>query len=388
MSSPNQLPAYVRYLKARLQPFGRPAFWISALWLLLIPLFAWEYWKNPNWFSALEEESLSEFDNPQPEPTLSSEELAAISADIDSSTVLINEFDRAKTLATTPLPEPTAKKSEPEKLVASLPSWLLDNNSQQVSSQTKPTKASEQKANPNNPFAQSVQDFLNLGSLGTGDLLTNSNSGSRNSAASTTKPTTNSIFDSILGLNSLNPINTNQQVKSTSALQEALNRVSAQDSATRSNSEEIPANTESQTSSSAKELGQRISTPTTLSPATGYKAPGQVTYPPASVTSPAGGYNAAGQLNYPPVNLPSSGGGYNAAGQLNYPPTTVPGASDYNSYPTVPTSPTIRSNVGQYSTQSPNVTNGVPNTGFNSTPNPPGLQQSGLTPSGLRTPRR
>ena len=95
MSSPNQVPAYLRYLKARLQPLRQPRFWLSVMGFGLIVLFVWEYWKNPNWLSVLDEDPIREqFENSTDETTLSAEELAANMADIDSSAVLIEEFDK------------------------------------------------------------------------------------------------------------------------------------------------------------------------------------------------------------------------------------------------------------------------------------------------------
>lgn len=42
-----------RYWKAKLEPLGRPAFWASATILILLLLFAWKYYSDPDWKNKL-----------------------------------------------------------------------------------------------------------------------------------------------------------------------------------------------------------------------------------------------------------------------------------------------------------------------------------------------
>lgn len=84
-----QLPASVRYFKARFRPFTRPAFWASLSVLSLIGLFAWEAWQHPDWLFKNPEEA-----TPIADTTLSKED-SAVAADIDSLPVLMQELDSA-----------------------------------------------------------------------------------------------------------------------------------------------------------------------------------------------------------------------------------------------------------------------------------------------------
>jgi hypothetical protein len=85
-----QVPASLRYyLRARLRPFTRPAFWASLSVLSLIGLFLWEAWQHPEWLFKNPEN-----ENPIADTTLSKED-SAVAADIDSLPVLMQELDEA-----------------------------------------------------------------------------------------------------------------------------------------------------------------------------------------------------------------------------------------------------------------------------------------------------
>ena len=111
MSSPNQVPAHLRYLKARVQPFTQPIFLLSTVVLGSVILAGWQYLQNPNLFSVFQPKEPNQFEEPKPKPTLSADELAAIGVDIDSSRVLIEEFDRADALSSTTVSENDFAKS-------------------------------------------------------------------------------------------------------------------------------------------------------------------------------------------------------------------------------------------------------------------------------------
>ncbi|MBE9124649.1 MULTISPECIES: hypothetical protein [unclassified Coleofasciculus] len=353
MSSPNQLPAYFRYLKARLQPFKRPAFWISSMGLLLVLLFAWEYWNDPEWFSFLETSPSDDLFAPA-EPTLSSEELAATVAEIDSSSVLLEEFNPEKALALTNLPDSTAEKQDSGGLL----SELAPANTQQESAPSILKETSEAKSNSSNPFAKSAQDFLNAGIFSGTNLFANPNSSSTDTESSS------STGGDVGSINLLNISNTDSGKASTSPSSNTPTGVRGTGSASSSSSTQtlpIPTN-----------RGQDIA-PSTIVPITPYSGAGQVNYPPATVPG-ASSYNGAGQMNYSTAPVPSAPR-YNGAGQQAYPPAAAPNATGYGTYPTTP------NNVGQYSNQ---PSNGFPNSsGVNSTPISPGLQPSQLNGSNL-----
>ncbi len=365
MSSPNQLPAHLRYLKARVQPFTQPVFLVSTVVLGSVILAGWQYLQNPNLFSVFQAKQSNPFDEPKPKPSLSADELTAIGVDIDSSRVLIEEFDRANAFSSNTVPENDFGKSTTGKSATDLTTGLLGQNSQQTSTQSNPNITSAQKSSSVNPFAKSVQDSLNFNPLSAVNSANQNNSGTDSSGEAS--GSTNSFN---LNPNSLNSIKSDRTVKPTSALQEAMNQTAAE------KSDNLQTNVQTQNLPNYPNSGV-----TTVSPATGtgvsnYNGNRQFNYnyPPTNVPG-VSNYNGAGQptYNYPPV---TGGGvsGYNGAGQptYTYPPTTGAGVSSYNGYPAT-NAPTTYSNPGQYSTQTPN--NGVPNT--------PSLSQSGLQQSQL-----
>ncbi|MBD0363060.1 MAG: hypothetical protein ICV55_09870 [Coleofasciculus sp. C3-bin4] len=278
MSSPNKSPASLRYLKARLQPFGRPAFWASACGLLLLLLFAWEFWENPNWLSTLGRNQSDSSANSTDDRQLSSEDLAAIGADIDNSSVLSNEIDLRGDL---PILTPPNKKTQ----TPTSEGFFAQFTRQQAQADSKQEQKSptligtvQQPQNSTNPFATSAQENLNTNPLSRGVLFPNLAAPTRESSSSTGVAT----LGPSVGVNPVNSFNTNRGALPVSPLQEALNRSSA-NSPTATNQAQIPANP-----------------PTQALPTS--------TYPTSQ-------------------------------GQITYPPATVPGAMGYNTSPTTPTAP-------------------------------------------------
>lgn len=370
MSSPNQLPAHLRYLKARVQPLTQPVFLLSTVVLGSLIVAGWQYLRNPNLFSVFQPKPSSPFEELKPKPTLSADELAAIGVDIDSSNILIKEFDPANALSSNTVLDNDFGQSKSGKSATDLTTGLLGQNSPPTSTQTNPNITSPQKQNTINPFAKSVQDSLNFNPLSGVNSASQNNSGTDSSGEASGS---NEPFN--LNPNSLNSIK-NRTVKPTSALQEAMNRTAAEKSASTQESDNLPTNVQSQNLPNYPNSGVTTVSPATGTGATGYNGTRQFNYnyPPTNVPG-VSNYNGAGQptYNYPPVTG-AGVSGYNGAGQptYNYPPTTGAGVSGYNGYPAT-NAPTNYSNPGQYSTQTPN--NGVPNT--------PSLNQSGLQRSQL-----
>ena len=341
MSLPNHHPAYLRYLKARLKPFKRPAFWASASGLLLVLLFTWEYWKNPEGFSILGGASVSGSNTPDVEPTLPAEELAAITTDIDNSSVFLEEFNRTNALSLTTASNQKPQTSNPEGLFAqTLPQLEVTDSNPASNSQTLSLKP-QQTANTTNPFAKSAQGFLNPSSVSESVLFTNQNPTNQPSSSSTTGTTANSPLG----------FNTSQGTASVSPLQSALDRVAVTNALRATNETQVHTNIQRQASPTATYQGQTTYPATTVPGTTGYSvAP---TTPPNSFTYL--------------VPSPST--------------TSVPGA-----IPTTPVVPTTTGNYGQYSTQPPSQVNGVTNPGFNSTLTNPGSQPSQLNQPTFTTP--
>jgi hypothetical protein len=344
MSLPNHHPAYLRYLKARLKPFKRPAFWASASGLLLVLLFTWEYWKNPESFSMLGGASVTGSNTPEVKPTLPAEELAAITTDIDNSSVFLEEFNRTKALPLTTTSNQNPQTSNPEGLFAqTLPQPEVTDSNPASNSQNL-TLNPQQTANTNNPFAKSAQGFLNPSSVSESVLFTNRNPANQPSSSSTTGTTA----DSPLGLN------TSQGTVSVSPLQSALDRVAVTNALRATNETQTPTNIQRQASPTATYQGQ-----TTYPATSATTVPGTTSYSVAPTTPP----NSFTYL-VPPQPI-----------------TNVPGA-----IPTTPVVPTTTGSYGQYSTQPPSQVNGVTNPGFNSTLTNPGSQSSQLNQPTFTTP--
>ncbi|MBW4543846.1 MAG: hypothetical protein KME25_05280 [Symplocastrum torsivum CPER-KK1] len=339
MSFPNHHPAYLRYLKARLKPFKRPAFWASASGLLLVLLFTWEYWKNPESFSILGGASVTGSNTPDVKPTLPAEELAAITTDIDNSSVFLEEFNRTKALSLT-----TASNQKPQSsntgglFTQTLPQTEVTDSNPASNSQTLSLKP-QQTANTTNPFAKSAQGLLNPSSVSESVLFTNRNPTNQPSSS------TGTTADSPLGFN------TSPGTVSVSPLQSALDRVAATNALRATNETQTPTNIQRQASPTTTYQGQTTYPATTVPGTTGYSvAP---TTPPNSFT-----------YLVPPQ-----------------PTTNVPGA-----IPTTPVVPTTAGSYGQYSTQPPIQVNGMTNPGFNSTLTSPGSQPSQLSQPTFTTP--
>lgn len=83
-----------RYWFARLRPLGRPVFWAPAIALLLLGLFAWEFFSRPELVSYLGISTADENLSPEDQ---------AIGADIDSLSLLMNDIKVASQSAVNPI---------------------------------------------------------------------------------------------------------------------------------------------------------------------------------------------------------------------------------------------------------------------------------------------
>lgn len=364
MPSPKQVPAYLRYFKARLKPFRRPAFWLSSTALSLVLFLTWQYWNHPEWFNAQNNNQLNNSDDLDASPALSSQELAARFADIDSSSVLLDLFDPTSVTSVGNLPDEDSQKSDKSQkplslLTAQKPVVDSRQNLTPNSTSSAASGAAVQKPNSINNFAASVQELLNLGPLPGGNRLASNQ---------TTASTTGTNPDPILGLNLLNTVNVN-----------GVSGVSG-----RSLSDSTNSSTATNSPSTAGFMQSPVKLQAQNLPTSTYQS--QINYAPIPVSG-ISTYNGAGQINYSPAAPGMST--YNAAGQINYPPVTAP-ANSYNySVPSQPVTrvPVVPSNVGQYSNPSFGQTNSVPNAGYNPVPAPPGIEPSKLNEPQFSTPR-
>ena len=97
----HNLPASLRYLKARLWILKRPMVWGSATVLVLAAFFIYEFWNHPEWLlvddalrsSTPSRENLAVSETDQNDPATSSDD--AIAIDIDSLPVILSEINES-----------------------------------------------------------------------------------------------------------------------------------------------------------------------------------------------------------------------------------------------------------------------------------------------------
>lgn len=301
MSFHKQSPAFFRYLKARLQPLGRPAFWASSVGMLLVLLFVAKYWNDPEWLSRLGGGDAATPEEVAANANLSPEELAAI-ADIDSSSILLEQFDPAAALQVEPLPELDSENSQdsdpsqaPEGLLAEFSLGKFDSNSL-LGSNPSPNNSANTEQQSSNPFATSVQNFLMAGARLGGGTSNNQNP----SSLATALLANGGILDPTSSTRP-NAANTN--------------------SSTANGNSSVEANTSASNPSSS---GGQSPTRTLSQTSPTLNSPGQFSTPNPSTNFSGGSpYNAAGQPNYYPT--------YPAPGTTNYgtPPTTTAPQNSY-----------------------------------------------------------
>ncbi|GBE90885.1 hypothetical protein [Nostoc cycadae] len=170
MSNRHYPPAYLRYLKARLWNFSKPAFWVTAIFLSVLGLVIREYWSNPNAFTGKHnsEATTQKADN----SSLSAED-KAIAADIDNLPVLYNDAEKATNPAIVSSPTDNSKSKKGK-------DFLQDVINKQKS-------AKETKLNPSlgfsdgtsvsdgkNPFVAQTENLLQFGAQNSNQLLNSS----------------------------------------------------------------------------------------------------------------------------------------------------------------------------------------------------------------------
>lgn len=364
MASHNQLPAPVRYLRARLRALKRPMAWGPATVLALIGLFTWEYWFHPELFRATND--IGTVGSTRFNPSVSSED-SAIGADIDSLAVLLQDLN-ANNAAPGEGEQAEAQAAAP---APGLFDWFAQRQAETESTSAKNTNtASPPAAAPSNaqqpdqslaangnPFALYAQNYrlpgANSPTTSSRGLVPNSEGvflAPPGSAPAYSSGYSTNLFNPsyLLPGNSANPVPANP-------LQAALER-----NATPTNAATAPATAESGT-----ETGTGQTVPFTASP-----IPGQ----------PTGTYG--GGINYNGTTVPSSASSTPTGNAFDYLRNSQPPAQPIT--PAAPVAPPVapitpNTNFAQPSFSTPNQ-----GTGFNGGLN----NQGGFSNSGVGQPQQ
>ncbi len=371
MSSSKQVPASIRYLKARLRTFARPAFWGSAIALAMMVLGVWEYWVHPEWLNSLvdgetENGQVDSADNPSDDPNLS-QESSAIGADIDNLPALMQEFNRGTNQGAGKNGKEKAQEpTQPEGLFEQLTrSPATASNTESTAQPQAIAGIPKAPQNLNNPFLISTPDLLNTGlnagpQPNTGAFLglipTNQQGANPTTATSTPN----------LGFGVPNLTNQNQNALPVSPLQQALNQNSAKQAANAS----PPANTSQQTLTNSTSAGQMAPPPPrALTNTTGYSTPPTTTSNATQGSSTPNSYTYLTQPQaQPPVVAPA----------VPVTPQIAP-----------PVAPITTSNYGQYPSGAASQSSGFnTNSGFGSNIGNSGSQPGQLSQPNFTAPRR
>ena len=351
MPSSKQVPASIRYFKARFRTVLRPAFWGSAIAISMVLFGGWQYWQHPEWLTGSGDEATEN------EQSLS-DESSAIGADIDSLPVLIQEFN-----PTNPQGAGKQKQKSQNPKEEGLFEQLTRNKT--AAPNTESTSqllriAPKDPQNSTNPFATSAQELLNAGPLSnSGPLL-----GATPSNQQTETSATTATSSPAAGFKALNGDKPSQATMPGSPLQQGLNQTSTPLLST----SQPPANVSesSQATPTSTYTGQMAPpTTTTLPTTTGYSVP------PTTTTNPnPNAYTSFTQPQSVPV----------------VPVAPVPVAP--------PVAPIITNNYGQYPSGLPNQGSNIgtnsgfsSNVGNNSNVGNPGVQPNPVTQPTSNFPR-
>lgn len=308
MSSSKQVPASIRYLKARLRTFTRPAFWGSAIALVMMVLGVWEYWVHPEWLNSLvdgeTEGQVDSANNPSDDPTLS-QESSAIGADIDNLPALMQEFNRSTNQGAGKTGKEKAQDpTQPEGLFEQLTrNPATASNTESTAQPQAIAGIPKAPQSLNNPFLTSAQDLLNTGLNAGSQPNTGTFLGLTPTNQQAASPTTTATSTPNLGLGVPNLTNQNQNALPVSPLQQALNQNSANQAANAS----PPASTSKQALPNSTSLGQMAPPPpSALANTTSYSTPSTTTSNATQGSSTPNSYTYLTQPQaLPPVAAPT-----------------------------------------------------------------------------------
>jgi|GEM_PF-3474304 len=359
MSSSRKPPAYLRYLKARLKPLAKPGFWLSSVGLLLVLAATGYYWQHPELLDALLNNQATDSDELTDEPTLSSEELAAIIADIDSSSVLLAEFDNTRALTTITQPSQKSEKKKSEGLFSQFISQPLKVDSKQKL--TLPILGSKlpKQENNSNPFIKSTQELSNSGFVSGTNSLSNASAGSlQKNSQDSALFTSGTITNPIWNVNSPNG----------NALKPNQTEASVNPSQIPSTESSTAANEAQSSDQQQEQVSSQTSYPFSYS--------GETSSSPVPVKSPT---NFPRSRPKPTISIDSNP--YNSS----VPSTSIPKVP--TALPVTPVTPTAPGNYRQYSPQ-PSVQRNIVPEPKSTTFGDSGFGQSQLDNSGFGSPRK
>ncbi len=225
MSQKNELPVFLRNLRAKLRPLRQPIVWGTLGLLGLFTLFSWDLWFNSAEFFLDDEFSL-EFSEELQEQQSQGDSSEAIAADIDSSSVLKQDMKPLETpppvVPNPPLPEPKPQKTNNRKPERSTP--------------TLATAPAPDRTNQN---AQALPNILlsgNVNQLQVSDLLKTNDPGNGMNAIGSSGmnlwlgSSTLSNNNSSIAANQNSGVGTGNNAMAMSPLQEAIIRRSSRNS--------------------------------------------------------------------------------------------------------------------------------------------------------------
>ncbi|NER50111.1 MAG: hypothetical protein F6J92_26225 [Symploca sp. SIO1A3] len=356
MSPPRKPPAYLRYFKARLKPLGRPLFWVSTVGMAAVLVATGYYWQHPEVLQDLINAQATDSDKVTDTPTLSSEELAAVMADIESSSVLLAEFDEIRALSTITQPNPKSEKKRSGGLFSEfITQQGKTDSSQKLTFPTFQNKLPNQ-VNYSNPFSKSTQQFTSPGVVSRSNVLNNSlgvglGKNDQNPSQNSSSLTTETVTTPNWSLNSPNVLKRDQSEAPVNPPQLPTTNSS----------------TAADETSTADTQQEQVSPPT-------FPDTGQTSASPVSIPSPT-----QFPRSRPKPSIYSNP--YNSSVPSSSIPT-VPTAS-----PITPVTPVLPSNnYRRYSTQPPASPNLVPDTKPRSTFGQTGLKPSQLDESDFNAP--
>lgn len=208
----------LRYLKARLSIFTRPAFLVTAVFVSVVGFIVKEYWTNPDFFELSQiRDSLTS--TPSDSESSLSDEDRAIAADIDNLSVLDYDKEQANipAIPTTSLNDSSKiKKQNEAQLNKILDLAQKTQKTRKIPGNTAKPQTQPPSASQQNPFLKQAEDLLKF-KVDTGNL-----NGSTNNLSPFSGNPQTSTGSFNLGINNNSFSNPNQTTNSPSALQKAM----------------------------------------------------------------------------------------------------------------------------------------------------------------------
>jgi len=182
MSKRHYPPAYLRYLKARLLNFSKPAFWGTAIFLSVLGLVIREYWSNPDAFARKQN---SEVTTQKTDNSLTAED-KAIAADIDNLPVLYNDVEQATGPITILPPNENSKANQGKDLLQT----LISKQKSSKNTALNPSlgiSSNSSLSSEKNPFITQTENLLQFGTQNNNSQLLTTSSQAKEVAENPTQ---------------------------------------------------------------------------------------------------------------------------------------------------------------------------------------------------------